>query len=96
MLLNTTYKIFAKYLQWQPQSFLVEVIDSDQTTFLLLQFILDNVLLTQELDQWAKDSCQESIFRKLDFSKPYNRIDWAFMFQFMRKTRNDKCLYQND
>lgn len=47
-LLNITYKIFAKALQRRLQPLLVEVIDSDQTAFLPLRFILDNILLTYE------------------------------------------------
>lgn len=82
-LLNTTYKIFAKALQQRLQPLLVEVID--QTAFLLLQFMLDNILLTHETIQWAKESHQESIYLKLDFSKAYDRVDWAFMFQVMGK-----------
>lgn len=48
MLLNTIYKIFAKTLQPWLQPLLVEVIDSDQITFLPLGYILDNILLTHE------------------------------------------------
>ena len=85
MNLNTTYKIFAKALQQQLQRLLLEEINNDQTIFLPLWFIVDNILLTHESIQWAKESHQESIFLKLDFSKTYNRLDWALMFQIMRK-----------
>ena len=74
-LLNTTYKIFAKALQRQLQPLLVEVIDSDQTAFLPLRFILDNIILTHELIQWVKELCQEFIFLKLDFSKTNDRVE---------------------
>ena len=75
MLLNTTYKIFAKALQWRLQPLLVEVIDSDQIALQPLRFILNNILLTHKSIQWAKESQQESIFLKLDFSKGYDRVD---------------------
>ena len=47
-LLNTTYKIFGKRLQKELQPLLVEVIYSDQTAFLPLGYILENILLTHE------------------------------------------------
>jgi hypothetical protein len=59
--------------------------NSDQIAFLPLRFILDNILLTHESIQWAKESRQESIFLKLDFSKAYDIVDWAFMFQITEK-----------
>jgi hypothetical protein len=40
-LLNVSYKILAKALQMRLQSVLMEVISSDQSTFLLMRFILD-------------------------------------------------------
>ena len=82
-LLNTTHKIFNKALQRRLQPLLVEVIDSDQIAFLPLRCILDNILLTHESIQWAKESRQKYIFLKLDFSIAYDRVEWAFMFQVM-------------
>lgn len=64
---------------------MVEVIGSDQIVFFPFRFILDNVLLPHLSIQWAKQSCQESIFLKLDVRKAYDSVDWAFMFQVMRK-----------
>ena len=55
MLLNTTYKIFAKALHKLLQPLLVEVIDSDQTTFLMLRFILISIIVERESIQWAKE-----------------------------------------
>ena len=43
--------------------------------FLPLKVILDNILLTHGTIQWAKESHQDSIFLKLDFSKAYDRVD---------------------
>ena len=74
-ILNTAYKIFAKALQRRFQPLLEEVIDSNQTTFLPLWFILDNILLTKKKIQWAKEFRQDSIFLKLDFSKAYDKVD---------------------
>ena len=89
---NTTYKIFAKALQRRLQPLLVEVIDSNQVAFLAPRFILDNILLTHESIQWAKESRQDSIFLKLDFSKAYDSVDWTFMLQIMEKLGMPKSI----
>jgi hypothetical protein len=52
ILLNVVYKIFVKTLQFQ--SHVVEVIEKDHMTFLLLQYILDNMFSTQKVIDWAK------------------------------------------
>jgi len=55
-LLNVSYKILTKTLQLRLQGLLQEVISPEQSAFLLLRYILDNVLLQYEMVQWAKDS----------------------------------------
>ena len=55
-LLNASYKILAKALQRRLQPFLPELIDEDQTAFLPMRYILDNVLVQTEAIQWCKES----------------------------------------
>jgi hypothetical protein len=61
------------------QPLLVEIVDNDQTSFLPLYFILDISLLTHESIQWAKESQQDTIFLKLDFSKVHDRVDFVYV-----------------
>lgn len=70
-LLNVAYKLLAKVLQLRVQPVLMEVISSDQSAFLPLMFILDNILLTHKTIDWADHTGQPLIFLKLDFSKAY-------------------------
>ena len=74
-LLQVSYKILTKTLQLRFQPLLAEVIDADQTAFLPLCFILDNVMVVNETIQWAKESVQPMIFLKLDYMKAYDTID---------------------
>ena len=83
-LLPVTYKIFAKLLQTRLQPMLRDVISLDQTAFLPLRFILDNIVLTQETLHWARTSKQPTIFLKLDFSKAYDKVSWHFLFKAMK------------
>jgi hypothetical protein len=84
-LLNVAYKLYAKALQLRLQPVLMEIISFDQSAFLPLRFILDNILLMHETMEWAAHSGQPLIFLKLDFSKAYDMVDWPFLFQAMSK-----------
>ena len=83
-LLTTAYKIFAKALQLRLQPVLKDIISPEQTAFLPLRFILDNIVLTQETLHWAKTSRQPTVFLKLDFSKAYDKVSWRFLFHAMQ------------
>ena len=84
-LLNMGYKIYAKALQLRLQPVLMEVISPDQSAFLPLRFILDNLLITQETMAWTESSKQPLIFLKLDFSKAYDMVDWQCMYKILEK-----------
>jgi len=84
-LLNVTYKIFAKAFQMQMQLVLMEAISQDQSTFLPIRFILNNILLIHETTTWAKKSKQPLVFLKLNFSKAYDKVHWRFLFNCMDK-----------
>jgi hypothetical protein len=61
----------------------MEVIDANQTTFLPLRYILDNVLLTHETIDWAKKSKQDLIFLKLDFAQTNDKVSWNFLLKII-------------
>jgi hypothetical protein len=79
-LLNTTYKLFAKTLQKRLQPVLMELISPDQSAFLPIRFILDNIFLTYETIAYAKQTHQPLLFLKLDFSNAYDKVDLKFLF----------------
>lgn len=79
-LLNLGYKIFAKALQLRLQPILMDVISPEQSAFLLLRFILDNLIVTQKTMAWAEQFRQPLLFLKLDFSKAYDMVEWRFLF----------------
>ena len=66
------------------QSILAEVINHDQSAFLPMCFILDNILLTHETISHAQHSSQPLLFLKLEFSKAYDWVDLHFLFQAMQ------------
>lgn len=82
-LLNSTYKLFAKVLQLHLQPILMQVVSLDQSAFLPLRFILDNIFLTNETIHHAKKTNQPLVFLKVDFSKAYDEVDLGFLFEAM-------------
>jgi hypothetical protein len=48
-LLNVSYKLFAKALQMRLQPVLMEIIFVDQSAFLPMRYILDNIFFTKRL-----------------------------------------------
>jgi hypothetical protein len=85
MLLNVSYEIFAKALQMRLQPILMELISHNQSAFLPMRYILDNIFLTQETTYHAKKSNQPLLFLKLDFSKAYDKVDLSFLFQALSR-----------
>jgi hypothetical protein len=63
----------------------MEIISPDQSAFLPLRLILDNILLTHETLEWAEHTNQLLVILKLDFSKAYNMVNLNFLFQAMNK-----------
>jgi hypothetical protein len=84
-LLNVAYKFFAKFLQLCLQPVFMEIIDFDQSAFLPMRFILDNIMLTHETIEYAMYSKQPLIFLKLDFSKAYDVVDFEYLFGAMQE-----------
>jgi hypothetical protein len=93
-LLNVTYKLFAKCLQLRLQPILNEVISHDQSAFLPMHFILDNIFLTYETIAYAKESNQPLLFLKLDFSKAYDKVDWHFLFKALESLGFPSSFFQ--
>jgi hypothetical protein len=84
-LLNVSYKIVAKALQKRIQPIMPEMIHEDQTRFLPMRYILDNVLVQHEVIDWARTSQQDLLLLKLDFQKAYDTVSLSFLFRIMHK-----------
>ncbi|KAL3687293.1 hypothetical protein R1sor_013602 [Riccia sorocarpa] len=63
------------------------LVNPQQTGFIQGRHITDNVLNLKLGQEWADWTDQQALFFKLDFTKAYDRVDHAFMWQFMRLLR---------
>ncbi|GMI76000.1 hypothetical protein HRI_001269300 [Hibiscus trionum] len=87
-LCNVLYKIISKMLATRMQEALQFCIDEAQSAFLPGRLISDNILLTYEILHSLKNkrSGKQGTFAlKLDMSKAYDRVEWSFVEEMLRK-----------
>lgn len=87
-LCNVRYKIIAKILTSRLQGLLPDLITQHQTAFVPGRAIGDNVMLTHETLHYLKKSEAKkrcSMVIKTDMSKAYDRIEWEFLKEVMKR-----------
>ena len=87
-LCNVLYKIFAKVLANRLKKFLNSVINENQSAFAKGRLISDNILIAFETLHCMKNynsSASGLMALKLDMSKAYDRVEWVFLENVMRK-----------
>lgn len=87
-LCKVLYKIIAKVLPNCLKSVLPSVISENQSAFILNRLITNNILIAYELVHFlkrkrsGKTGCAAL---KIDISKAYDRMQWSFLSNMMRK-----------
>ena len=87
-LCNVLYKIFSKVLANHLKKILPHIITENQSTFTKNRLITDNILLAFEsLHSMQNHNSTKGGYMalKLDMSKAYDRVEWAFLEAIMRK-----------
>ncbi|XP_048615609.1 uncharacterized protein LOC125588345 [Brassica napus] len=87
-LCNVYYKIISKLLSLRLKPVLSSIISENQSAFIPGRIISDNVLITHEVLQFLKTSkavkkCTMAV--KTDMSKAYDRVEWKFIEQVLRR-----------
>lgn len=82
-LLGCIYKIIAKTLDIRLSKVLDEVTSKNQTAFLGGRYILDGIVILNELIDEAKKRKLKRIIFKVDFAKAYDTIEWNFLDEMM-------------
>lgn len=85
-LCNVLYKLVAKVLANRLKSVLHKCISETQSAFVPGRSILDNALVAIKLVHHMKTKTrgsERSVALKLDISKAYDRIDWAYLKDVM-------------
>jgi len=73
-LINMSNKIYVKVLQRYLQPIFVNIMNMNQLTFLLLKYILDDIVLIHEMLDCTRKLEQSLAFLELDYSKVFKKI----------------------
>ena len=87
-LCNVLYKLFSKVLANRLKKFLRSIITEHQSVFAKDRLITDNILVAFETLHCMKNYSSGSsgyMALKLNMSKAYDRVEWSFLEQLMRK-----------
>ncbi|XP_065855885.1 uncharacterized protein [Euphorbia lathyris] len=87
-LCNVLYKLIAKVLANRLKLILPEVITENQSAFVPGRSLIDNVQVAFELLHYMKRKnrgVKGEVALKIDISKAYDRVDWNFLREVMRR-----------
>jgi hypothetical protein len=63
--------------------FMHNIVDETQATFIKDGFILDNILIANEIIYFVKCNKHKGILLKADFEKTYDRVSWSFIKELL-------------
>ncbi|KAB2632374.1 hypothetical protein D8674_028621 [Pyrus ussuriensis x Pyrus communis] len=87
-LCNVIYKICSKVLTNQLKLVLPEIISPSQSAFIPGRLISNNCLVASEIEHYMhrkNNGWNRMMALKLDISKAYDRIEWSFFDQIMKR-----------
>lgn len=82
--LNLIPKLIAKVLSNRLRLVLPKLISPNQTAFIQGRQIAENFVVTRELLQTVAGEGKPAVFAKIDFSKAFDSVEWAFLKSVMR------------
>jgi hypothetical protein len=84
-LLNVDYKWFTKVFTMRLTPYAEKLISNTQIAFISGRYILEGVILLHEILHELRVKKLKGIVLKLDFEKAYDKVQWEFMMDVLRK-----------
>lgn len=87
---NVLYKVNSKILANRLKILLPRMISENQSSFVKGRLLMENVLLASELvKDYHKDSVSPQCVMKIDISKAFDSVQWAFLLQILGVLQRD-------
>jgi hypothetical protein len=83
-LLGCLYKLLAKVLARRLAKVMNPKISPNQSAFLKGRYLVDGVVVINEIVDYAKKFKKECLILKVDFEKAYDSVDWGFLVYMMK------------
>jgi len=84
-LVGCLYKIIAKVLSRRLGSVMNKIISEEQFAFVEDRFMLDGIVVANEIVHEAKLKNKPTFIFKVDFEKAYDSVSWEFLQNMMRR-----------
>lgn len=78
-LISCVYKILSKVLAARMSRFVNKIISDHQSAFIGNRFIMDGVVVLNEVINEARKKKMERLIFKIDFAKAYDSVEWSFL-----------------
>ena len=86
-LLNCSNNFFPKVLTNRINLVADRLICSNQTTFIRGRYILESVIMTHEIIHSVHQRVEHGVVLKLDYEKAYDKVNWEFLLDVLKKKR---------
>jgi len=84
-LVHSFAKLVTKILANRLADRLDELVSSNQSAFIKKRFIQDNFMMVQQTVKFLHSHKQPRILLKLDITKAFDSVSWAFLLEVLRK-----------
>ncbi|KAJ9555268.1 hypothetical protein OSB04_009882 [Centaurea solstitialis] len=84
-LIGSFYKILAKILAERIKGVMGKIINSSQSAFIKGRYILDGILVANEVVDFVKKKKNAGFIFKVDFEKAYDSVEWFFLLDCLKK-----------
>ncbi|XP_071718823.1 uncharacterized protein [Rutidosis leptorrhynchoides] len=82
-LIGSYYKIVAKMLSFRIRKVVPHLVSSEQSAFLSGRYILDGVLVANEVVDDLKRNKKHGLIFKVDFEKAFDSLSWNYLLEVM-------------
>lgn len=82
--INSTLKILSKILAIRLGCKIDELINTTQSAFIKGRYIIDNIVIAQDLIYYMQKNHLPGLILKVYFSKAFDTVEWSFLFDLLR------------